>query len=66
MVTGPEPPSAVDGSRDSLPSFDLTFRYDDVEDPAELTVFPAAERDDGTTAWLTIDLEHAVSLETVR
>lgn len=66
METDSEPPSSVDDSRDSLPTFDLTFRYDDVENPAELTVFPAAEQEDGTTTWLTIDLEHAVSLETVR
>lgn len=66
METDTERPSAVDDSRGSLPTFDLTFRYDDVQNPAELTVFPAGERDDGTTAWLTIDVEHAVPLETVR
>lgn len=56
----------VHGPRDALPSFDLTFRYDDATDPAELTVFPAGETDERTTAWLTVDVEHAVPLETVR
>lgn len=53
-------------SLDTLPTFDLTFRYDDATNPAELTVFPAAETDGQTTAWLTIDVEHAVPLETIR
>lgn len=50
----------------ATPTFDLTFRYDDPANPTEVTVFPAAEDDDRTTAWLTIDAAHAVPFEAVR
>ena len=57
-------PDARD-SRDAYPTFDLTFRYDDVEDPVELTVFPEPSAD-RTTAWLTVDVDHAVPLDCLR
>ena len=66
MALSPGSSTDVDRSHERLPTFDLTFRYDDASDPKELTVSPAAETDEGTTAWLTIDVAHAVPLETVR
>lgn len=59
------PPNARE-PLESLPTFALTCRYDDVDDPAELTVFPATADDERPTTWLTVDVEHAVPLETVR
>lgn len=66
MALSPEPTTDADRSHERLPTFDLTFRYDDASNPKELTVSPAAGADEGTTAWLTIDVAHAVPLETVR
>lgn len=65
MALSPKPSAARD-SLAALPSFDLTCRYDDLDDPAELTVFPADEDEARTTAWLTVEVGHAVALESVR
>ena len=66
MARGSGSAQDVDRSNERLPTFELTFRYDDSANPAELTVFPASETDARTTAWLTIDVEHALPLETLR
>ncbi|NIQ59519.1 MAG: hypothetical protein GWN85_40480 [Gemmatimonadetes bacterium] len=49
-----------------LPEFDLAFLYDDDDDPAEVTVFPARLGDDLATNWITCDVASAVPLESVR
>lgn len=49
-----------------LPEFDLAFLYDDEDDPAEVTVFPARFGEDLATNWITIDFPHAVPLDRVR
>lgn len=38
----------------------LIHAFDDDDEPSELTLFPADRP--GTTAWLTIDVDHAVDL----
>lgn len=43
------------------PSFELTYAFDDSDEPTEVTVFPA-DRDDVTTTWISIDFDHAVDL----
>jgi hypothetical protein len=48
----------------SYPEFGLSCRYDDEDDPTEVTVFPGAAA--STTEWLTADVESAVDLEDVR
>ena len=58
--------SSVDRSHERLPTFDLMCQYDDASNPQKLTVSPSAETGERTTAWLTIDVAHAVPLETVR
>ena len=50
----------------SLPEFELSFLYDDEDDPAEVSVFPARLGADLATNWITIDYGHAVSIERVR
>lgn len=51
----------------AYPEFDLSCRLDDLEDPASVTVYPAgADETVPVTAWLTIDVEHAVLLEDAR
>ncbi|MDZ7702176.1 MAG: hypothetical protein U5J98_09005 [Halobacteriales archaeon] len=49
-----------------LPEFDLAFLYDDDDDPTEVTVFPARFDEDLATNWITVDVGHAVPLDSVR
>lgn len=49
-----------------LPEFDLAYLYDDDDDPAEVTVFPARFGDDLATNWITMDVGHAIPLDRVR
>lgn len=58
--------AALPSACDEFPTFELTYRYDDVDDPSEITVFPAGETRGQTTTWLTIKREDAVSVEDVR
>lgn len=58
------PQSQSGDSLGSYPEFGLSCRYDDEDDPAEVTVFPGEEP--STTEWLTADVESAVDLEDVR
>lgn len=57
--------SARSPAHRDLPSFDLDYRFDDEDDPVEVTVFPS-DAGDRTTEWLTVDATHAVPLEDVR
>jgi hypothetical protein len=52
--------------RDEPPEFDLDYRFDDHEDPRELTVFPARDGIDVTTEWITVDAGDARSVEEIR
>lgn len=57
-------PQTRTSALDEQPTFDLDCRYDDPDDPAEVTIFDA--EDDTLTAWLTIDENSAVSLDRIR
>ncbi|NHX35879.1 MULTISPECIES: DUF7511 domain-containing protein [Halolamina] len=48
----------------SYPDFGLSCRYDDDDDPSEVTLFPGEEM--STTEWVTADLDSAVSLDEIR
>lgn len=50
---------------DQLPTFELTYLYDDDENPSEVTVFTDGETTIATN-WITVDRQHAVPLEDVR
>jgi hypothetical protein len=65
--------SAIEGSPptdgavlDELPEFELTYLYDDEEDPTEVTIFEGTSVEDLTTRWLTMDYHHTVALDSVR
>ncbi|MFB6130690.1 MAG: hypothetical protein ABEJ28_07720 [Salinigranum sp.] len=61
----PEWAEEADASLAGFPSFDLAFLFDEDEHPSEVTVYV----DDAkklATNWMTVDIEHAVSLEEVR
>jgi hypothetical protein len=48
-------------------AFELTYLYDDPDDPAEVTLLPAgAEPERFLTEWLTADTTTAVSLDEMR
>lgn len=48
----------------TLPTFGLTYLFDDEDDPETVTVFrEGSERI--TTHWITVDRTHAVALEDV-
>lgn len=51
---------------DELPEFELSYLFDDQDDPTEVTIFIPGVEERSATQWLTIDSSHAVSLETVR
>jgi hypothetical protein len=60
--TGPiETPAA---QLHQYPGVALTFAYDDPESPSTVTVYPAAA--DDRTTWVSVDVEHAVSLDAMR
>lgn len=50
---------------DELPEFELTYRFDDEEDPQEVTLFLEGD-EELATRWLTVDRGHAVPLESVQ
>ena len=59
--------NSTDGAvLDELPEFDLTFLYDDEEEPTEVTIFEGTSQEDLTTRWLTMDYRHSVALDSVR
>jgi hypothetical protein len=59
-----ENPSNAVGSDDSS-RFELEWLYDDGAEPAELTVFDP-DSSNISTAWMTVDVGVAVSLDRVR
>ena len=59
-----EPDTLVD--LDELPAFDLSYLFDNADEPSEVTVFPASNTQDISTNWITVDLGTAVPLEQVR
>lgn len=61
-----EPIDSADGTaREELPEFELSYLYDDEENPTEVTVFGGDEKE-VLTNWITIDESHAVPLDEVR
>ena len=63
-TTNPTKDSPVD--KDDPPEFDLDYRFDDREDPGEVTVFPGDEDGDVTTEWITVDAGDAVPVREIR
>jgi hypothetical protein len=49
---------------DGLPTFELDFRYDDPQDPKEVTVFDG-ETDDTTTTWISAAVEDTARLDRI-
>ena len=51
---------------DELPEFELCFLFDDQDDPDQVTIFRPGADERSATRWLTIDSDHAVSLDRIR
>lgn len=50
----------------SYPEYVLNCRYDNEEDPSEITVFPGKDGEMSTTEWITADTEAAVGLNEIQ
>lgn len=48
----------------AFPSFELTYIFDDEENPTKVTVFSKLD-DDIETGWISIDADHAIDLADV-
>lgn len=55
----------ADSPASGSPSFELTFAYDDPDDPATVTVYPE-ETEARATTWISVDVDHAVDLGDAR
>lgn len=49
-----------------LPTFGLSYLFDDEKRPSEVTLYPESSEADFMTEWLTADVADAVPLEDVR
>lgn len=65
--------SAIDGSQrdqattqDALPRFELSYLFDDRDNPTEVTVFPESNEYDISTNWITVDVGSAIPLDNLR
>lgn len=64
MSTTASGPPATTVELTAFPEFGLDCRFDDPDDPAEVTVF--APEDDDTTHWITVDAGSAVPIDEAR
>ncbi|MFB6070813.1 MAG: hypothetical protein ABEJ76_07295 [Halanaeroarchaeum sp.] len=51
---------------DELPEFELSFLFDDQEEPTEVTIFHPGADERSATRWMTMDSDYAVCLDDVR
>lgn len=65
--------SAIEGATpgqvielEELPRFELSYLFDDEDEPTEVTVFPESDDFDISTNWITVAIGAAVPLDQVR
>lgn len=64
-MSATSPPPSAPREVDEPPDFELSHRFDDPDDPSEVTVF--SDSDEGsTTRWLSIGTGYALPLEEIR
>ena len=51
---------------EELPRFDLSYLFDSQDEPTEVTVFPETDDFDISTNWITVDVDCAVPLDSIR
>lgn len=64
-MTQTNEPLPADRELDATPEFELDCLFDDMDDPAELTVFTPEGRATATE-WITVDRSEAVALDQIR
>lgn len=55
----------IDSSFEQSSTFDMTFAYDDPDDPSTVTIYPA-ETEAPATTWISADTSHTVALADTR
>jgi hypothetical protein len=63
-TTDPATDSPAD--RHDPPTFNLEYRFDDPENPEEVTVFPLCADADITTEWITVGTTDALPVREMR
>lgn len=63
-TTSPDPERR--GVLQDPPEFELTFQFDDPENPTEVTVFPDNVEDEPVTEWISIESGYALPVEETR
>ncbi len=53
-------------SLNDLPEFDLSYHFDDEDDPQSVTIFKPGTDETAATQWLTIDATYTVPIDAVR
>lgn len=53
-------------SLDDLPEFDLSYHFDDEDDPRSVTIFQPGTEEAAATQWITIDYKFSVPIDAVR
>lgn len=61
-----EPAQTGRSDLERLPTFGLSYLFDDEERPTQVTLYPESPEADLMTEWLTAGVDDAVSLEDVR
>lgn len=66
MKTSDTQDGAWGADPEELPKFTLEYLVDDIDNPTQVMVVPRGTGDRPGTAWIVIDMRHAVPLEWVR
>jgi hypothetical protein len=61
-----DPRADPSADRHDPPTFDLDYRFDDPDDPTEVTVFSGQDDADIMTEWITVDATDALPVPETR
>jgi hypothetical protein len=59
-------PSGQSIELDDLPSYELSYLFDDEDEPTEVTVFPASDEFDISTNWITAGVQSTIPNDQIR
>lgn len=51
---------------DDLPEFDLSYHFDNENDPQAVTIFKPGTDEEAVTQWMTIDYQYSVPIDAIR
>ena len=58
--------TSLAGELAELPRFELSYLFDNQDEPTEVTIFPESNDFDISTNWITVAVDAAIPLEQVR